>query len=329
MGMTPDTYEDGSVAFFSNQRAAWHNTGTVTDRAQTAEEALALIKATTPVTLNPCFTLVNGVFVEVPEFFVTGRMNPVSNVFQPYRPVGKKYTVIQDPAVFAVCDDIIGMSGAHYETAGLMKKGAVVFLSMLLPDTMVFADGLETIKLYLVAINSHDGSRAFQIVVTPVRPVCDNTVTLALQSAVSSFSIRHTASSTVRIAEARHALDLSFAYIGTFQAEVEKLLNHSYSQAKFNALAEQLIPPAPIDARNFVLARQEQECALLKSMWDLPTQDPIRNTAWGAYNSVVEYVDFHSPVKAVGAAKVPARAERTLLGGGARLKDRAYQLISA
>jgi hypothetical protein len=49
---------------------------------------------------------------------------------------------------------------------------------MKLPDTMLIG-GIDAVEWYIVARNSHDGTSAFRLLISPVRVVCANTQALA------------------------------------------------------------------------------------------------------------------------------------------------------
>ena len=82
-------------------------------------------------------------------------------------------------------------SGAIFDTAGSLRGGRQVFVTMRLPET-VLVGGVDELDLNIAALNSHDGNSAFRLLVTPVRVVCANTQAAALRHHVASVSIRHT-----------------------------------------------------------------------------------------------------------------------------------------
>src|SRR6185312_12271562 len=125
--------------------------------------------------------------------------------------VGEQYVPIQNEEHAALLDALVDESGAHFETAGSLRGGRQVFLSMKLPTTMQIG-GVDPVDLYLIACNSHDGTSAFRLLVSPVRVVCANTLALAASRARSTFSIRHTAGAAGQIEQARQALGLSFTF---------------------------------------------------------------------------------------------------------------------
>lgn len=87
--------------------------------------------------------------------------------------VGRLYQPIQNREAFAFLEDLVGTYGVTWESAGALRDGRRVFVSLRLPDTVIVdADGInDEIVPFVVALNSHDGSSPFQVVVTPWRPV--------------------------------------------------------------------------------------------------------------------------------------------------------------
>ena len=130
-----------------------------------------------------------------------------------------------------------------------------MFLSMKLPTTMQIG-GIDPVDLYLVALNSHDGTSAFRLLVSPVRVVCANTQALAIRRAQASFSIRHTSGAKGNIAQARQALGLTFRYVEAFEAEAEKLIAQEMTDAQFQAIIGTIWTPTPDSKRSETIAAQ-------------------------------------------------------------------------
>ena len=92
-----------------------------------------------------------------------------------------------------------------FETAGALRGGREIFVTMRLPKAMTF-DGSDGSKdrtdFYLAALNSHDGNSKYRLLLTSVRIVCANTQSAAIAGAKSTFGIRHTNGARVAIQEA-------------------------------------------------------------------------------------------------------------------------------
>jgi hypothetical protein len=98
--------------------------------------------------------------------------------------------------------------------------------------------GTDRVDLNIAALNSHDGTSAFRILVTPVPVVCANTQSTALSNHESSFSIRHTRNANSAVQTAREALGLTFTYVDAFQVEAERLIQQSMTDAAFDELVD-------------------------------------------------------------------------------------------
>lgn len=158
--------------------------------------------------------------------------------------VGWVYQPIQNRDAFAFLQDLVAKYRVLWESAGALRDGLRVFVSMRLPDTVtVDADGInDEIVPFVVALNSHDGSSPFQVVVTPWRPVCANTERLAVQDAYTRWTVRHTTGALDRLAEARRMLGRSAAYYQQFAAEETAMARTDLETAEFHQVINDLWP---------------------------------------------------------------------------------------
>lgn len=308
---------------------AWHRLGTTLDHTFTAQEALTHAHlAGWDVRKLPLFRQEEGDdvgYVEVPDRWATVRTNPITRATEYLGVVGGHYTPIQNEAHVDLLDTIVDESGAHFETAGSLRKGREVFVSMKLPNHLKVG-GLDPVDLYLVAVNSHDGSSAFKFVITPIRVVCANTVAAAINGAKSSFSIRHTSQADGRLQEAREALGLTFQYTEAFEMQAEVMIAHEVTAGWVDNFLDQVLGIHPDKELSRSQAKHQEG---LRSLWRYSdTLDGLRDTAWGAYNTVTEYLDHFAPAN--GANKDEARATRTLTSHATnQMKERAFALASA
>jgi len=212
---------NGQASFANARSDAWHRLGTSVGHAMTAREALDashlanwnVRKMPLLIPQEPIIT-VDGVTtpapIPVPDMFATVRDNPiVAGQVDYLGTVGTKYEPVQNEASCSILDALTDESGAHFETAGALRGGRETFVTMRLPKSMTLAgrDGNpDRTDWYLAALNSHDGSSRFRLLLTSVRIVCANTQAAAIAGAKSSYGIRHTAGARVAIQEARTAL---------------------------------------------------------------------------------------------------------------------------
>ena len=144
----------------------------------------------------------------------------LDNAFCTYRddthtPLGyvkQKYTIVQNNAAFKFFDNVIGESGAIWQTAGSFGNGERIFVSAKLPNN-ILVNG-DPVENYLVFVNSHDGSFGVRILFTPIRVICQNTLTAAIKKATNSISIRHTES-------VHKNIELAYEVLGITKKKIE------------------------------------------------------------------------------------------------------------
>lgn len=325
-----EVFADGSASFFSNRQIPWHNLGTITDGALTADEALKVAQLDWTVTKSddpvqvPVVTADGVTMVSVADKFMTYRDHPKLGL-QGLGVVGSQYEVIQNSEAFEFLNFVADESGAVFETAGSLNGGRQVFMSMKLPEGVELAGGQDTVDLYLMASSSHDGTKAFTAAITPIRPVCANTVRLALGEAKSTWYMRHTQQVAGKIQQAREALGIAWQYRQAYIGAVDSLAAAPFTDAEFDAFLVSLI------SDNVKTDRQrtnvEATRAQMRALWNAPTQENVKGTKWAAYNTVAEWADWVKPVKAKGGDEAAVRSERIVLGLVDTVKDRAYGLL--
>jgi phage/plasmid-like protein (TIGR03299 family) len=310
-----ETHGDQAAAIFA-RTDAWHRLGTtVRGRAFTAEQAMTLGHLggwrVRKVPLTATEISNDGVTTIDAPGFATVRSNPFTGQAEALGVVGDAYTPLQNEDHANFLNTLADQSGAVFDTAGSLRGGRQVFITMKLPETLTVG-GIDSIDLNIAALNSHDGSSAFKILITPVRVVCANTQAAAIGNHVSSIAIRHTRNAKAAVQIARETLGLSFAYCAAFEAEAERLIQTTMTASGFDALTRRIFGHAPDDATKRTRDADRQRQARLASLFhDADTQANIRGTAWAGYQAVVEYLDHYAPVRDTRHAAT-ARATRLL-----------------
>lgn len=182
---------------------------------------------------------------------------------------------------------------------------------------------------FIVALNSHDGSSPFQVVVTPWRPVCRNTERFALRDANSRWGVRHTRNARDRIEEARRTLDLSVKYFEQFAAEEEALARTQLALAEFHQVIDELWQPPAEDAS---VRTKNSHHRRIDELTDLYTANAERlgTTAYAAERTITEYADWKQAIRPTGSLRgnnLAARATAVLEGSNDDLKSRAHRQL--
>jgi phage/plasmid-like protein (TIGR03299 family) len=173
--------------------------------------------------------------------------------------------------------------------------------------------GDDVSEKYLLLANRHDGGGAVRVQFTPIRVVCQNTLNIALTGAERSFRARHTGALGQRVKTVQDYLGIVDAKSALFEEAARKLATVQLTQEAWKnyAKASGLVPETPEGERPSSRAYQiiEDVSRLFErgKGQDLPG---ARGTAWGAFNAVVEYVDY------VRSTRNDKRAESLLFGSG-------------
>lgn len=204
--------------------------------------------------------------------------------------VSDRYKIVQNKDAFDFTDNLVG-EALKYETAGSLRNGKQVWLLGRMPDTKILDDEVEP---YICFTNTHDGSGAVRVLMTPVRVVCNNTLNFALESAKRSWSARHTGDITSKLADARETLMLANDYMKAMNQAAEELATQSMSATATKNAINALIPVAT-DAtpkQKEQAAKQKEEIMVCMFAPDLAN---FVGTKWGFLNAIADYVDHAQP----------------------------------
>ena len=268
-----------------NRTVPWHGLGTKVDEAPTSADALRLAGLDWTVEQKN-IQLCGGSKIQNYKANVRSSDGQVLGI------VGDRYKVIQNSEAFSFTDDIIG-GDVRYETAGSLNGGKKIWLLAKLPETEIAGDKTEP---YMCFANSHDGSGAVRVCMTPIRVVCNNTLNLALDSAKRAWSVRHTGSLQSKMHEARTCLRMANTYMGALAEKADRMANTTITRDQLNMILDELFP---VDEHS--TDREKQNVKKLRDEYMVCyfAADLIkfRDTAWGAYNAMSDMITHNAPLR--------------------------------
>lgn len=319
----------------------WHGLGTRLADVATSAEAIAAASLGWKVIQTPVYTAIpriaitNGVDGQhavgsVDMKRVEGQLAIVrEDTDEVFAIMSDGYTPVQNTEAFEFFDALAGAGEAIYHTAGSLKGGRRVWILAKLPGDLKISD-TDILERYILLANSHDGSRAFSVQMTPVRVVCNNTLSVALGGEETRFKAKHTSNIMRRVNNARDLLGLSEAYFEMFMRGVERLVDARMTEGQMNDFSRRILGIAPKATADEI--REPATTALFK----LPAlfvsgQGNHGETAWDAFNAVTEYVDHVRPIgramNTYGDRSVEVQDKRldaAWFGNGAMLKQGAW-----
>jgi phage/plasmid-like protein (TIGR03299 family) len=171
-------------------------------------------------------------------------------------------------------------------SAGVLREGAVAWVSIEAPDNIVLDKYGVTFTPHLLAATSMDGSLSttFKHVVTNV--VCDNTMSAGLAEKTAQVKIKHSKYSRVRLSEARVALSIVTQIAENFTAEVQALCETTVTDAAWSAFLEAHVP-VEADAKGRALTMATAKREQLTQLWNNDNRvSPWKGTGWGVMQAV-------------------------------------------
>ena len=219
-------------SMFSVRETPWHGQGLIIESAPTSEDAIRLAGLDWRVESKEIF-LADG--TKVPDAYANVR----SSDNKPLGIVGSRYQIVQNADAFSFTDALLG-EGVQYETAGSLCDGKIVWMLAKLPEKYKVLG--DEVTPYVVFTNTHDGSGAVKVAMTPVRVVCQNTLNAGLRSAKRSWSARHTGNIDAKLDEAMNTLKLADNYMKATQNLFEDLYKVKTSDAQVVQLLNNIIP---------------------------------------------------------------------------------------
>ncbi len=301
---------------FSTREKPWHGLGTIVAEAPDSREALILAGLDWKVIQKKIYTgdrkLIHGY-----------RANVRDSDHQFLGVVSDRYRVVQNEDAFAFTDALLG-EGVRYETAGSLQSGRRVWMLAKLPNEYIILG--EQISPYLVFSNTHDGSGAIKVAMTPVRVVCSNTLNLALHTTKRCWSAKHTTNIAGKLDKARETLLFAKTYMTALGAEFEELSRIQMPDRKVMEAVKELLPmkdDMTIQQKKNVRNLQED---LKRRYLDAPDLQEVGRNAYRFVNAVSDFATHNRPLRETANYKENLFM-RTMDGNA--LIDKAYRMVKA
>lgn len=322
--------ENGQASMMFVGQVPWHGLGTRLEKAPaTAADAIKAAGLDWDVKLMPVYCSDGQHFYEIPERKATVRMDKWGQPdLVPFALVSNDYKIMQNREVFDFFDPIVASGKIAYETAGALGHGEKVWVLAKVEGQMR-VKGNDLLDKYLLISTGHDARTAVQIRFTPVRVVCQNTLTSALSWGSDVSKVYHVPGMRNGITDAQKGVKEILGVFDDLETRYNKMADHQMDDVKMAGYLGVVFPDPP---RKRGQSDWAYESALQKvhetrkgAMHlfekgrgnDAP---PINGTLWAAYNGVVELVDHHWNYRDRWQ-----RLESLWFGEEERIKRRAFE----
>ena len=292
----------------------WHRLGVEVDSNLTPWQMQEAAKLDWTVSKRPSYTL------DAPEWGEDVGLIQAENTFHIVRDsdnqvlshCGRDYIPIQNEQVFEFFKRFTEAGAMTMETAGSLKGGKEIWGLAKISEDFELIGGDE-IKGYLLINQPHIVGKSMTIKLTPIRVVCNNTLTFALgQKGTASFRMPHVRAFNEDVMEsAREALGLSNEVMSLFKNQAKFLAQKKAKHSDILEFISEVYQPAVLqEFRNEMKLKEEGKLVgdivpmkdrfnkypalVVEALERQPGADlkSSKGTWWGALNAVT-YVEDH------------------------------------
>ena len=304
---------------FSVKERPWHGLGVVVETAPTIEEAITLANLGWTVEPKEIKT-VDGINIPNKKALMRSDTNDCLGV------VGSGYNILQNTEAFKFFEPFVENGLATLETAGSLFNGKRVFiLAKIAGDDMEVQKG-DFVEKYILLSNAHDGSQAVKVGYTPIRVVCNNTLTCAETSQTSQLiRVYHKTNVSQTLQDLRETMDLvNKQFIGTEEkykelakkqvstADLDKYVKRVFSKKK---LEDMYNTPSEYTDEQVEKFRKK----LMEHVEEVFEKELVHNR-WTMYNAVNHYLNH-------GRSRTLESTYNSMWFGDAnRIDKKAFQL---
>lgn len=205
--------------------------------------------------------------------------------------VGPRFCPLQNTDAFAWFQPFLDAREARLETAGALRGGSRVWvLAKIARDPIEVAKD-DTVDKFLLLSHGHDGSLAVRVGFTPVRVVCQNTLTLAHTADASKLiRLRHSKSLRSNLLNVREVVDAANAEFAATAEQYRWLARRDINQADLRRYVRRVLKVGEDEvpsARTANVIEQIIELAETGTGNDLPS---VAGTWWAAVQGFTHFL---------------------------------------
>ncbi len=264
--------------------------------------------------------------------------------------VSRSYHPFQNSQLMSLVEKMCQQSGTVIDRIGMVGSGEKVFMSFQMPEGFSFGSGSaeEQVDVYWYIMSSHDGSSGLKLVPSPVRLACSNQFAM-LHGFLKNqgidpriLTIRHSSIMNERVDDLLEKLNIINNLVENFTVEAAQLITVEMEQ---HDRISYYIDVLGLNQNEDVMNKKHKEYDAtnpyglgtrgnntLDALLELEgsesnTVGEMAGTAWGAFNTVTEFIDYGWTYNKDGTPN-EKRMESAIMGPAANMKNKAFQLLT-
>lgn len=240
--------------------------------------------------------------------------------------VGPQYKPLQNIEAFRFFDPFLEAGQAGLHTAGCLDGGRRVWVLAKINGGGLEVAAGDQVESYILLSNSHDGTLAVRVGFTPIRVVCQNTLSMAHGNAASKLlRVRHTAAVKDTLNQIRDVMDLARQEFFATAAQYRQLAQRHINPIDLRKYVRKVFEVDEQDPReDSTRIKNIMDDVVTRSILGVGNEIPsVRGTYWTAYNGVTEWLTY------ARGSNQDTRLNSLWFGNGADLSKRALEIALA
>ena len=230
----------------------------------------------------------------------------LSNISEDWNPV-------QNHTAFEFFKDFVDAGDMEMHTAGSLREGKNVWALAKVKDSFEILGG-DRVDSYLLFSNPHEDGKCIDIRFTPIRVVCNNTLTLSLGTSSDLFvRLNHRRSFDGELV--KRTLGVASTKMNTYKEVAEHLSTKNFTGESLTEYLQSVFPAMSTKAKDTkILSRPAQQA--FQVLETQPGAEYGAGTFWQAFNAVTYTVDHllgHSPDTRLQSAWYGSNRQRKVM----------------
>lgn len=202
---------------------------------------------------------------------------------------------LQNRDAFEFFNDFVAAGDMEMHTAGSLRDGNIVWALAKVKDSFALSGGKDQVDSYLLFTLPHQYGKSIDVRFTPIRVVCNNTLTLSLAKK-GDMMFRHGHRTEFNPERAKEALGIAHSKMEEYKTLGQFLSTKRYSDENVIEYFKRVFPVSASGVEESERRRKAKEISLnaqkaLEVVETQPGAELAPDTWWNAFNAVTFLAD--------------------------------------
>jgi phage/plasmid-like protein (TIGR03299 family) len=262
----------------------WHGLGVSVPTDLTPQQMLEAAQLDWTVEKIPAYAEVGGERVAVGKSaLVRSRDNAILDV------VSDDWNPMQNEAAFEFFNDFISAGDMEMHTAGSLKGGKLVWALAKVNDSFELFNGRDKVDSYLLFTNPHMYGQSIDVRMTPIRVVCNNTLSLSLNTMAKQM-VKVSHRREFNADEVKETMGVSKEKMQTYKEMAQYLSTKRYNDENILEYFQRVFPVTSAKPESTKVTSKNAALAM-ETLYTQPGAELGEGSWWQAFNATTYLLD--------------------------------------